>query len=263
MPLRAETTRGISLLTAGVLIVGIILLLNNFLLLGDFNVWALWPLLLVVAGGRILLKGDLTDSAQGRTFGITRGTVEACTIEVSAGEIDVQVNGLAREGRLAAGEFARDSRPVLDVRDTQAILRLDRSATPWLAFNDWRISLAKDLPWQVLITTHLGQVSVDLSDVIVQDAVIATGLGDIRLTTPREAFGALNVQSAVGDIHIYVPDEVRAVIQIERTLLSRVYSDPDRYTEAASGQYKTTWGSSSLPPIEIRLRSAFGDVYLA
>ncbi len=261
--MRSEVTRGSSLLMVGVLILGIILLLNNLLLLGDFNVWALWPLLLVVAGGRILLKGDLTDSMQGRTFGITRGTVESCTLEVSAGEIDVQIAGLAREGRLAAGEFADRSRPALDVHDTHANLRMLRSATPWLAFNDWRIGLAKDLPWQIFVTTHIGQVSVDLGEVIVQDAVIATGVGDVRLTLPREAFGMLDVRSAVGDIHVYIPAETRAIIHVERSFLARVHCDPDHYTEVSSGQYETIGGSRSLSPIEVRVRSTFGDVYLA
>ena len=41
---------------------GGLLLFNNFLLLEDFNVVALWPLLLVAAGAYILLRGDLLPS---------------------------------------------------------------------------------------------------------------------------------------------------------------------------------------------------------
>jgi len=72
-------------------IIGVVLLLNNYLLISGFNIASLWPLLLVIAGVVILLQGDLSDPSSTRTFGITRGTVESAALEVSAGEIDVHV----------------------------------------------------------------------------------------------------------------------------------------------------------------------------
>ncbi|MCL4255000.1 MAG: hypothetical protein KJ043_14645, partial [Anaerolineae bacterium] len=111
--------------------VGVILLLSNFGLLGDFNVVALLPLLLVIAGAQILLRGDFIPNADTRDFGITRGSVESATLEISSGTIDVDILALQREGRLIAGQFAVNSRPMLDVRDTYAHLKLFRSKTPW------------------------------------------------------------------------------------------------------------------------------------
>ena len=82
------------------ILLGVALLLDNFLLLGDFNALALTPLALVVIGAQILLRGDVVPNEEARTFGVTRGSVEAATLEISSGEIDVQIRALQREGRL-------------------------------------------------------------------------------------------------------------------------------------------------------------------
>ena len=125
--MRAKGSRGLWLGSLALLALGVLLLLNNFLLLSGFNVGALWPLLLVIVGVLVLLRGDFMPGADARTFGITRGSVESATLEISAGEIDVVARALQREGRLIAGQFALDSRPQLSVQDTHAYLRMDRA----------------------------------------------------------------------------------------------------------------------------------------
>ena len=102
----------------------------------------------------ILLRGDFVPSDEARSFGITRGSVESAALEISAGEIDVQAYALQREGRLIAGQYAANSRPTLDVQETHANLKMDRAATPWLSFADWRVALARDLPWSLFVTTQ-------------------------------------------------------------------------------------------------------------
>ena len=90
-----RATRGLLLWSLALTALGIVLLLNNFLLLSGFNAGALWPLVLVVIGGVILLRGDFVPSAEARSFGITRGSVESAALEISAGEIDVHAYALA------------------------------------------------------------------------------------------------------------------------------------------------------------------------
>lgn len=257
------TTRGAGLLALGLLVLGVVLLLSNFLIISGFNITALWPLLLVVAGVVILLQGDLTNNTDARTFGITRGTVESASAEITPGEIDVRVHGLTREGRLVSGQYAVNSRPSLDVRDNHAVLRMDRAATPWLSFADWELALSRDLPWQLFISTSLGAVDLDLSDVIMHSAIVATGMGDIRLTCPREAFEPLQLRSAVGDIHIYTPPGARALVRIDGSPLLTIHVDENRYEQGEDGIYIARAADSLLQPVEISVRGTFGDVYLA
>ncbi|MCB9452110.1 MAG: hypothetical protein H6672_11775 [Anaerolineaceae bacterium] len=258
----AKSSRGPWLWPLGMALVGIVLLLNNFLLVGDFNVVALWPLLLVVVGAWILLRGDLTPGEGGRTFGITRGSVESATLEVSSGEIDVQIQSLQREGRLIAGQYAAFSRPGLRVNGTHTHLMLHRGATPWLSFADWEMALAADLPWQVLLSTHLGRVNMDASGLILQEAIVATGLGDIRFICPPESFSVLFLCSALGNIHLITPVGYRTQIAASGSRLFGVHADPNRYETVAPGVFVSRDADETLPLVEVTISGTFGDAYL-
>jgi hypothetical protein len=258
-----RATRGLLLWSLALTALGIVLLLNNFLLLSGFNAGALWPLLLVVIGGVILLRGDIVPSDEARSFGITRGSVESAALEVSAAEIDVHVYALEREGRLIAGQYAANSRPSLEVDRDHANLKMDRAATPWLSFADWRVALAQDLPWSVFVTTHLGQAQLDLSGLIIQRAVIATGFGDIRLVCPEEALEPLVVRSALGNIHIIVPPGNRVMVRASGARMFRVHADESRYDVQGDGAYVARNADPLRSLIEINISGTFGDAYLA
>ncbi len=258
-----RATRGLLLWSLALTALGIVLLLNNFLLLSGFNAGALWPLLLVIIGGVILLRGDFVPSDEARSFGITRGSVESAALEVSAGGIDVQVLALQREGRLIAGQYAANSRPSLDVQDSRANLKMARAATPWLSFADWRVTLARDLPWSLFVTTHLGQANVDLSGLIIQRAVIATGFGDVRLVCPDEALEPLYVRSALGNIHVIVPPGQHVQVRTGHAPMFRVHVDPSRYDQQEDGAYLARDADARRSLIEIDISGTFGDAYLA
>jgi hypothetical protein len=261
--LRAKGSRGPLLLPLALVAVGVALLLNNFLLLSGFNLTALWPLLLVIAGAQILLRGDLVPSAEARSFGITRGSVESATLEISAGEIDVQARALQREGRLIAGQFAADSRPELEINETHTTLRMHRAATPWLSFADWELGLALDLPWQLLISTNLGQVQLNLEGLIIQDAVIATGLGDIRLVCPQEAFGPLYLRSALGDIHVTTLPGQAARLTVRGGSMFRVHVNEQRYRQVEPGVYLALDAQANKSALDVQISGTFGDAYLS
>ncbi|MFW5749077.1 MAG: hypothetical protein ACOCYT_05635 [Chloroflexota bacterium] len=241
---------------------GVVLLLDNFLLLEGFNAVALLPLLLIVAGAQVLLRGDIIPTSESRTFGITRGSVESATLEISSGGIDVAVRPLQREGRLIAGQFAPGARPALNVQDTYAHIRMDRAATPWFALTDWAAALATDLPWQVLVSTHLGQIDLDLSDVIIHEAIIASGVGDIRLVCPPEAFKPVYVRSALGNIHIVAPPGHRVRVQVNGSRFFRARHDEYRYDMTAPGIFDAKDADPDAPQVVIQVSGTFGDAYL-
>lgn len=261
--MQAKGSRGPWLWPLALAAVGVILLLNNFLLLEDFNPGLLWPLILAVFGAQILLRGDLLPNWESKTFGVTRGSVEAAALEVSAGPVDVQMRALQREGRLIAGQYADQSRPSMSVTGTRAYIRMDRASTPFLSLVDWEMGLARDLPWQIFVSTSFGQVNLDLSDVIVDEALVGTGLGDIRLVCPHEALEPLRLRSALGDIHIIAPHGCRVVVHARQKRLSKVHADPHRYDQPELGIYASLDAVDDAPVIEVYVQSSFGDIYLA
>lgn len=261
--METRPSRGPWLWPLALVIIGVLLLLDNFLLLGDFNPTLLWPLILVAIGAQVLLQGDFLPMHQGKTFGITRGSVEAAALEISAGEIDVNVRSLRREGRLIAGQFAADSRPVMQVQDTQAYIKMDRAATPWLSFADWEMGLARDLPWQIFITTHLGQVQMDLSESIVQAVTVGTGFGDIRLTCPYECLDSIHLHSTLGTVQVITPHGYQTRIVAHENAFFGVHADPNRYTQIEPGIYNAQDADDHAPLVEIQVSGTFGDAYLA
>ncbi|MCU0498773.1 MAG: hypothetical protein MUF87_15590 [Anaerolineae bacterium] len=257
-----KETRAPLLWSLLLIVIGVVWLLDSFLLLGDFNPLGLLPLVLVIAGAQILLGGDIQLITKTHSFFLTRGSVQSGTIEVSAADIDVEIRPLQREGRLIAGQFAVP-RPQFKFTELEAQLRFMRADTPWYAFGDWQIALAQDLPWQLFITSHLGQLNLDLSDVIIQDAVIATGLGDIRLVAPREALAPIYVQTALGVCTLITPPGYATRITVNAGRMVTLKVNETRYLTEATGVYRSVdVDQGDWPIVEIVLTATFGDVYL-
>ncbi len=261
--MQAGQSRGPWLWPLVLVLIGVILLLDNFLLLDDFDPTLLWPLVLVLIGAQVLLQGDFLPGNHSKTFGITRGSVEAALLEINAGEVDVQLRSLQREGRLIAGQFAAQSRPVMAAADANAHLRLDRAATPWFSFANWEMGLARDLPWQIYISTHLGQVQLDMSSTIVENLVVGTGFGDIRLICPYECLGTIHLQSALGSIQLVTPHGYHVTVIAPQGRFFGVHVDPERYEEIEPGVYHAHDPDPTAPQFEVHIGGTFGDAYLA
>jgi len=244
-------------------LIGVVLLLDNFLLLEPFNVTALWPLLLVVAGAVILLRGDFLPDDATRNFSITRGNVESGALTISAGEIDVKIAGLDRDDRLIAGQYAANARPAIDVDDKHTHLHFDRAATDWMNFADWELALARDLPWQLFISTSIGEVDAHLDEIISDGGVIATGLGDIRLTTPLETLVPLVLRSAVGNIRVTTPIGYQSRITVAGARTFGVRVDERRYVQVEPNLYIALDADPDAPLVDLHLSGTFGNAYLA
>src|SRR3989304_4020183 len=117
----AQPKRAPWLWPLALMIVGVVLLLRNFLLV-DVDVTPYWPVLLVALGLQLLWRGDIAPSWQAHSFGITRGSVQSASLEIESGELDVQLRALRKPGRLIAGQYTARSRPGLTARTNHASL---------------------------------------------------------------------------------------------------------------------------------------------
>lgn len=260
-----KVSKGPVILPLFLVVVAGLLLLSNFLLLGDFNIVDLWPLLLVVIGAYMLVRGDFVVSDDSYQFRLTRGSVESATVEINSGEIDVYI-GAAPKGnpdRLILGQYAPQSRPALDVEeDNHANLRFARHQTPWLSFADWDLSLSRDLPWQIVASTYVGQVTADMSNLIIQNALFATGMSDIQVVLPREAFETIYARSLAGTIKVTVPSGIHARITIEGGRFFGVSLDENRFNEVEPGVFVTR-NTYNLPTVDVVVSGTFGDAFIS
>ncbi len=247
--------------------IGVYLLLRNFLLVENLDLLKYWPVLLILLGLQLLLRGDIGITWQSQTFGITRGSVQTASLETSSGEIDVKVRALRREGRLIAGQYAGRSRPGLTVRGDHARLFMQRGQTWPFSQADWEIGLAKDLPWSLLISAHLGEIDVDLRGLQIDQANLASGIGDVRVIAsdlPGEATpGDIRACSTFGNVTLVIPPQVEAVIKVQHKAMSRLQIDEARFLMLEPGIYATLGYEQSSLPMTVELASTFGTVRLS
>jgi hypothetical protein len=214
----------------------VILLLNNFMLI-DIDLASYWPILLVLVGLQLLIRGDIGPGWQSQTFGITRGSVQSASLELESGEVDVQLQALRKSGRLIAGQYTARSRPNLTVRNNHATLRMQRGQTWWLSLADWDVGLAQDLPWGILISSYLGRLEVDLRGLLIERAYVSSGLGHVELICPDEAAGTLLARSTFGDVRLTIPKNSRAIVTVRTSPFARVRVDLSRFTPLRPGVY--------------------------
>jgi hypothetical protein len=257
-----RTTRAPLLIPLLLIAVGVILLLVNFLLIEDLDLGRFWPVILILAGGQLLLRGDVGISWQTKEFGITRGTVQTASVEASSGEIDVRVRMLRREGRLVAGHYTARSRPHLTVRNNHARLMMQRGQTWPFSQGDWEIGLARDVPWTLLISTHLGELDVDLRGVYLREASLGTGFGDIRLQPSHLVDGGIRARSTFGNISVVIPPEEHAILRVLPRPMSRLRIDESRFLMLRPGVYATLGYEQSESPVTIEVATTFGTIRL-
>jgi len=246
--------------------IGVILLLHNFILLGDINILNLSPLLLVLVGAWILLRGDIRPSSDAKSFGITRGSVESATLDIRSGEIDVAIAMLPtsnQERLIAYRSFPVQSRPELKVDGVHTQLTMRRQHTPWFSYTDWDMLIAQQIPWQLLITSHLGQVNLDLAEGIVSNVRIATGIGNIHFVTPFEALDDVRLSSTLGTIHITTPFGYASQITIDQGHFMNLHIDDTRYHMTENGDYVSLETQDDMPVVNMLVSNTFGDVYLS
>ncbi len=271
-----RVTRPPVLISLALILIGAVLLLRNFLFIDSPSLdpahW--WPVLLVAAGAQILWRGDLAFTWQAQTFGITRGNVQGAVIEIGSGEVDVKIRALRREGRLIAGQYAARSRPDLVVRGGQARLRMQRGQTWLLSLTDWEIGLARDLPWQVLLSAFFGDLDADLRGLQVERAYMATSFGDVRIIAP-EAVDIQSVRngpslrggSTFGSVLLTIPEGTAALVFIDAGRLTRTQIDETRFFRREPGVYATLDYDTALEagttPLTAHLFGTFGTIRVA
>lgn len=243
-----------------VIIIGGILLLNNFFLI-DADLTRFWPIIFVLLGVQVLIRGDLAPSWQAQTFGITRGSVESASLEINSAEIDVRLKSLQRVGRLISGQYTARSRPRLTVRNNHATLVMQRGETWLFSLADWDVSLAQDIPWKLLMSAHLGELQADLRGLQLERAHLATGIGNIKVICPDREAGPIYIRSTFGEIQVTVPTGVPAIVRTETSPFSKVIVS-NLKADITGKFYATREYDPEQPAVQVTVAATFGNILL-
>ncbi|MBN2471562.1 MAG: hypothetical protein JXN59_12640 [Anaerolineae bacterium] len=243
------------------IVVGALILLHNYFLL-DFDIRQWWPILLVILGLQVLLRGDLGFSQATQSFGITRGSVEAGSLHASSGELDITLSALAQPGRLVAGEYTARSRPQLQTDGKHAVLSMERGRTWLLSMADWDIRLARDLPWNLSISSFLGEVRADLRGLALEQASIATGITDIFVILPEGVTCEVTLRSSLGNIEITLPEKTEAALEVQVSRFFDIQLENPRWQAAGPNQYATPEHDTAADVCRVIVRGTFGGLTL-
>ena len=125
------------------------------------------------------------------------------------------------------------------------------------------MGLARDLPWQIFVSTSLGQVNLDLSQIIIQDVIVGTGFGDVRLICPYECLGSIDLRSSLGTIQVVAPEGYRVRVYAQEGRFFGVHADSERFAQSGPGIYEAIGADADAPQVELFINGTFGDAYLA
>ena len=138
-----------------------------------------------------------------------------------------------------------------------------RSRTWLLSLADWDLGLAGDLPWNLLLSSYLGQIDLDLRGLIIDCAQVSTGIGDLRVLAPDSPAGPITLQSTLGDIYLTVPPEMPAAVTVLAGPLFDVHLQDDRWQPDGERRYVTPDYAGAIEPLEFTIHGTTGGLYLS
>jgi len=245
----------ILLITAGVLF-----LLSNMGVL-DVNfweLWRLWPLLLILGGldiilGRRSFLGNIVVllitiavvagvviflvAAPG-ALGPTPGIVERITepldgveranlkVHFAAGQLDI--SQLIDSSSLVEGDLdlATRRKPTwtIDTGADRADMTLEytRGGQPedwnWRGGDEWDLRLSPQVRFSLDVDVGAGEATIDLTGLDIQDLKVTAGAGQTTVIFPQEGDFSATVSGGVGRLVIEIPADLAARIQVDRGL---------------------------------------------
>ena len=218
------------------ILVGVLLLLGN---LGIVSVsWNLiWPLL-VVAAGVWFLWGALAkpDRVEVREAAIPLEGAKRARVRISHGAGRLQLAAGTVPDQIASGSFGGglDYRAQRDGEKLNLKLRVPERVFDWpwgtSGALDWSFGLNREIPLELKLKIGSGEAGIDLTDLLVTDLELDTGVSSTRLTLPAHAgFTRARIKLGVASLKIRVPDGVALRLRTQNTPLAGVTVDPLRF----------------------------------
>jgi hypothetical protein len=262
--------RNVSAFWAVVLIlVGLVLLLNNFGLLPQlsFSVWNLiWPIFLIALGvwfiSRTVVKPD---PAAMEPASIPLGDAARAELEIQHGAGDLTVRAGARPGVVAEGLFGGGLKHTAKHRGDLLDVEMKMAVEPAAFLNwapggyDWDVRLNQDVPMTLKCGTGASRSVLDLRDLKLSELKLETGASATEVTLPANArYTKVKVQAGAARVDLRVPGGVAARIKASAGLAS-VNVDQARFP-GFDNRYQSPDYETAANKIDIDIETGVGAV---
>lgn len=252
-------------------VLGGLLLLNNFVVL-RFNIWKVfWPLLVILLGVWILwqtMYGKETLETVLAAIPLEGASEARISIHHGAGEL--RVGSGATPDELVSGSFAGGLNKTMNLSGSHLDLSLKVPTegfpfviAPWLWTQgnriSWDIQLNPQVPISLEVNSGASDAQLDLSETLVKELVLKTGASATKVITPAKAeYTRLKVEAGAASVKVTVPEGVAARLDVDGGLLDvkvdqsrfpktdKVYQSPDYDTAPHRLDIKVDAGVGSI-----------------
>jgi hypothetical protein len=280
---------------------GVLFLLSNLGLL-DINfweLWRLWPVLLILVGldilfgrrsalgsifvtllalavlaGVVLLLVAAPDVlGPSRSGGVERiaeplDGVERASLDVSFAAGTLAVSRLADSSSLIEGdlELATQRKPTWEIArsGSQADMTLqhegDDAFANWGQGDEWDLRLSPKAVWSLNISVGAGRATLDLTGLEIRDLDLDAGAGLTTVVFPRQGDLSARVSGGVGKLEIEIPREMAARIQVDRG--PTILDMPPRFKKQGD-VYVTEGWDTSQNRIDLEIDLGIGAVTIS
>jgi len=245
---------------------GILWMLRNAGII-TFNIWdVFWPLFLMLLGIWILV-GPLFGGklSAGEPVSVPLEGAARARVRINHGAGRMNIKGEPLAGNLLSGTFNRGLRvnSKLEADQLNVNLRTPEVFVPWLwgpgTAMDWTFSLNNAIPLSLRFSTGASQSHIDLSELLVTDLVLETGVSETRLVMPAHAgLTTARVQSGVSSVYVTIPEGVSARISVQSGLAG-VSINRDRFPRQTGG-YQSPDYDTATNKIDLRIETGLGSV---
>jgi hypothetical protein len=206
-------------------LLGLLLLLENLGLLGDFNFWSiLGPLFLIALGLWFLLGFIAKPVVRSEPVDFLLLEARSSSIQIKHGAGHLRISSGASADKLLEGEFGGGVESSEQRKGDQFNLTLTMPAQ-FFAWKlgpggfDWSIKLNSQIPIELEVNSGAVESHFDLRGLDVTQFVLKTGASSNEVFLPsREGVTQVRIEAGVSAVNIHIPDGVAARIQTEAGL---------------------------------------------
>ena len=249
------------------IVIGLALLLDNLGLLGNINVWALlWPLILILLGGWILLGTIFRRAPTTEHVSIPANGAQRARIKIGHGAGRLNIGAGAAVGVLMEGDFGGglDYRSQTEEDELRVNMRVPEQIFPfgWSpGFTlDWTLSLSPDVALALDLDTGAGEARLNLTDLMVKELYLKSGASSTEIDLPSKARQTrVSIEAGAASVKIHVPTGVAARIR-SRGGLSSIEVDQSRFSPMGQNEYQSPDFETSENRVEMDLQMGVGSI---
>jgi energy-coupling factor transporter transmembrane protein EcfT len=168
----------------------------------------------------------------------------------------VEVDANTRGGDIEANFHQQNGEGNLDL-SAKGIKRFFWSG-PW---NDWEAALTQNIPLSLDINSSASDISLDLSNLLVTEAVVKLNAGDCKVTAPSSAGTAdIKIDANAANVEVTIPTGVAARIQLD-TSVTIIDIDKSRFPQSGDYYMSEDFGTSGNQ-VELNIKCNAGRVQI-